>query len=235
MKPKISILLPTRGRADRLRSAIFSLFDTASTLTHLELVVRMDDDDQATHDSPVWTEIAWKAGKLANLKIHGGPRLGYARMHDYYNELAEHADGRLLFIWNDDTEMLTEGWDDKLLRLADEHGPVVQFMRVQAKAHADTTFPVVDRRIFEAVGHLAQHCYVDTWLDKVSAMAGVQVLRNDIVFRHDRLNDQTASDNRSAIAAEHNRWFALDELRRADADKVRALLDGQAAAKENTP
>lgn len=210
----ISVLLPTRGRYAGMCAAVETLFQLAAAPTKIEFLIRADFDDSAYYNLVIPS--AW------NFYLASGPRLGYANMHGYYNELAEMARGKLLFVWNDDTEMLTQGWDEMLLKFA--HTPVVQFVRVENKGQADTTFPVIDRRIFETVGRLSAHCYVDTWLDKVSAMAGVQVLRNDIVIRHHRLNDQTASDNRAAINNEHARWFGMDAERARDAEKVKELL-----------
>jgi hypothetical protein len=222
--PTISVLLPTRGRPSGLHAALTTLLEHAAHPEDLEVLVRGDDDDRASVRPSA-------AAYFGSASLSFGARLGYARMHDYYNELAARARGRLLFVWNDDTEMLTPRWDEMLLAAATT--PLVQFMRVEHKGVADTTFPVVDRRIFEAVGRLANHCYVDTWLDRVSAAAGVQHLRNDIVFRHHRLSDQTAQDNRDAISQEHARWFALDDERAADAAKIKELLER--LAKENTP
>lgn len=223
--PEISVLLPTRGRPSGLHAALMTLLEHAAGPDEIEVLVRGDDDDRASVHS------AAAAARFGSASVYFGPRLGYARMHDYYNELAGRARGRLLFVWNDDTEMLTPRWDEMLISAATS--PIVQFMRVENKGVADTTFPVVDRRIFEAVGRLANHCYVDTWLDRVSAAAGVQHLRNDIVFRHHRLSDQTAQDNRHAIALEHPRWFTLEAERAVDAGKVKQLLER--LAKENTP
>src|SRR5690348_18383216 len=45
--------------------------------------------------------------------------------------------------------------------------------------------------------HIAENCHCDSWLDYVSEDAGIKILRHDIVFHHDRPNDDTAKDRKS--------------------------------------
>lgn len=213
MAIEISVLLPTRGRFDRLPRALGSLHVLAADTSRIEYLLRTDVDQPSVaafgFDVPPHTELR-------------GERWGYGRMHDYYGELAAAAQGRLLFVWNDDTEMLTPRWDELLLAEAEK--PLVQFIRRDTCQTADDTFPVVDRRIYEAVGRLSAHCYVDTWLSHVSRDAGVRHFRNDIVFHHHRLDDQTQRDNLAALQGEHQRFGQLLEERAADAQKIRELL-----------
>lgn len=214
MTIEISVLLPTRGRFERLSRAMGSLFDLAADAGRIEFLLRTDVDQPSVASLglavPPHTEIR-------------GERWGYGRMHDYYEQLARaaHPEARLLFVWNDDTEMLTPKWDELLLTVTE---PRVQFIRRDVCQTADDTFPVVDRRIHNAVGRLSGHCYVDTWLSHVSRDAGVRHFRNDIVFHHDRLNDQTQSDNVAALRGEHERFGQLLDERAKDAAKIRELL-----------
>lgn len=208
---EISVLLPTRGRFQRLHRAIGSLYESALDTARIEVLLRTDDDQPhaATFfETPRFIELR-------------GPRWGYGAMDRYYNELAAAAQGRLLFVWNDDTEMLTPKWDELLLTVTE---PRVQFIRRDVCQTADDTFPVVDRRIYESVGRLSGHCYVDTWLSHVSRDAGVRYFRNDIVFHHHRLNDQTQTDNVAALQGEHERFGQLLDERAKDAAKIRELL-----------
>ena len=47
-KTIISILLPTRGRTDVLKKSLESLINTASDPSRLEILLGLDDDDEAT-------------------------------------------------------------------------------------------------------------------------------------------------------------------------------------------
>lgn len=223
MNPKISILLPTRARPVGLRKAVATLYALAAEPAELELLVAYDDDDKLTQQ--VVVDAGWRETK--GVSLFSGPRLGYGAMHEYYGMLASHAKGDLLFVWNDDTEMITKHWDKLLLDGAAAE-PFVQFIRRDIMEHADTTFPVIDRRIYNCLGYLAQHCYVDQWLGDITIASGTCLYRNDIVFHHHRLIDQTEADNRAACAGasgeeSHRKWVALLGEREADIEKLRKL------------
>lgn len=224
MSYRISVLLPTRKRPNGLRAAVTTLMDLASRPEQVEYVFATDTDDASVFEI-LKTNVGsiFAEGQAHEMRTE---RLGYHRMHDYYNELAARAKGELLFIWNDDTEMQTKGWDELLLAAIEPKRPLVQFMRRNSYDKADETFPVVDRRIFEAVGHLANHCYVDLWLGRVSAAAGVMHLRNDVVFHHHRWTDGVQDDNSRAVNGPegHGKWFTMDAERAADAQKITELL-----------
>lgn len=217
---RISVLLPTRGRPNGMRNALHTLHALASRPETIEYVLRTDDDDLSD------SEIMSYAGGL-RLRRFRGKRLGYARMHDYYNGLARQARGDVLLNWNDDAEMVTPNWDHLITVGVDPKKPIVQFIRRDTLETADDTFPFTDRRIFQAVGRLSGHCNCDTWLSYVARDAGVRVFRNDIVFHHHRLDDQLMIDNQAAVKIEHPK-FDLPEMvaeRAIDTKKITQLLE----------
>src|SRR5256885_8254065 len=108
---KISVLVPTRGRPDRLRRMIASYNETSNLLLS-ELVFRADEDDYGTLaflDSTVWN-------------VHIGPKLdGYRSMPTYLDDLARLAVGDVLMVGNDDMLFETLGWDQLVLNKANEY------------------------------------------------------------------------------------------------------------------
>lgn len=204
----ISVLIPTRGRVDRLRESIFSLIKHSGG-EMLEFVLRTDEDE-----TPVLPTLDGPCREIR------GERYGYAGMHRYYNELAAAAAGDFLLIWNDDIDMLTEGWD-KLLVEGTGH---VQFLRRDIRIAADDSIPFVRKSVFDALGHLSQHCFVDTWLSRVAMAAGVRQFRNDIIIRHHRLEDETSAGREAAMRVEYPRFRQLGVEQWADVEKLRAAL-----------
>lgn len=205
MKSKISIsmLLPARGRPANLRTSVQSVFDLAADPDSVEVLVRLDDDDPHLRE-----ELAILEGHEAREVLVGvGPRLGYARMNDYYDALAAQARGDWIFFWNDDTDMVTRAWDE-LTRQCPLYS--VQFPRrdtIPAESrpgydgplYSDYTFPVLGRPVLEALdGNMSKNPYCDAWLSDVSGFAGTSVVRPDVVFTHHRLNDQTLADQAGA-------------------------------------
>lgn len=178
----ISVLLPARGRPDHFVMAVKSVLETAAQPDRVEVLTRLDNDD--------WDVIKENSHLMRTQDtMLVAPRVGYKRLHECYNELAARCTGDLLFLWNDDTVMKTPGWDD-LLRA----GPAlaVQFIRRDILATADSTFPVLGRPIYNAMGHFANNAHNDTWMEVVSMRAKVAVSRDDVVFHHYRTTDQTS-------------------------------------------
>lgn len=189
------MLLPARGRPRNLRTSVQSLYDLADDPDSVEVLVRLDDDDPHLQE-----ELTILGGFGAREVFVGvGPRLGYQKMHVYFDQLAAQARGEWIFFWNDDTDMLTQGWD-ALTRECPIYS--VQFPRrdtVSCPPHSDYTFPVLGRPVFEALGgNMSANPYCDAWLSDVSGFAGTSVVRPDVVFHHHRLNDQTLADQAGA-------------------------------------
>lgn len=210
----ISVLLPTRGRPEGLKKAVDTLLETAAKPDELEFIFRFDDDE------PI------HLSRMVNGHVLTGPRLGYSKMHLYYEECIKASKGELLLTWNDDTEMLTPDWDVLLTEKAYEpgFGPVMQFIRRDINPIADDTLPLVPRCVYEAMGHLSLHCYVDSWLSCVANLTGMLRFRNDVVFHHHRLSDQTAMDNQAATKIEHDKFHGFGAEQAQDVVKVKAML-----------
>jgi hypothetical protein len=215
--PAISLLLPARGRPKNLKQSIDSAFGLANHPEAIELLVRLDECDPCLRE-----ELAILADHPHTdlFRIGVGTRFGYARMDQYYNGLAESAVGDWLFFWNDDIDMLTRGWDD-LIREAPLFS--VQFPRRDTTPTTDYTLPVVGRPIYETLGHLSKNAYCDAWISDFSGFAGTSIIRDDIVFHHHRLDDDTLRGQANG-AEEWHRFTAAEQLamRRADMDKVMA-------------
>ena len=215
------MLLPARGRPANLRTSVQSCYDLAADPDSVEVLVRLDDDD------PHLREELTILGGFGNREVlvGVGPRLGYQKMHIYYDGLAADSRGDWVFFWNDDTDMLTRGWDD-LTRECPLY--TVQFPRrdiTPLADHTDYTFPVLGRPLFDALGgKMSRNPYCDAWLSNVSGFAGTSVVRPDIVFHHNRLDDATMREQSGASSA----WQAFlsaeeqGRLRNADMETIMA-------------
>lgn len=194
----ISVLLPTRGRREVLKSSLESLISKATDPEKVELLLGIDDDDEGAREY-IEQEIApmlreYKVECRANIF----KPLGYENLHVYVNTLAGNASGDWLFFWNDDGIMVTEGWDDvirsytgqfKLLAPRDNHD-----------GHPYAIFPIVPRDWFTLVDHLSQNAQNDAWLSHIAYMLDI-FERIDVEFIHDRAditgnNDDPTFQNR---------------------------------------
>ncbi len=104
--PLLSILFPTRNRAEILDQCISSLRNGFGQHMSIEICVKIDDDDIASFEA---------LRKLAgpDLKVIVSPQgRGYMDLPEYHNSLYGVATGRYLQIWNDDA-ILTDPGDLK--------------------------------------------------------------------------------------------------------------------------
>jgi hypothetical protein len=190
-KSTISVLLPTRGRREVLKSSLESLISKASDPEHVELLLGIDDDDEGVKEY-IEKEIAPMLREhRVECRANIFKPLGYENLHVYVNTLAGSATGEWLFFWNDDGVMVTEGWDDvirsytgqfKLLAPHDNHD-----------GHPYAIFPIVPRDWFTLIDHLSQNAQNDAWLSHIAYMLDI-FERIDVEFIHDRA-DITGNNN----------------------------------------
>jgi hypothetical protein len=210
----ISVLIPTRSRPTNLRASIASCYALANHPERVEVMVGVDGDD------PLLSQVLAACDGWSIKILRAPKRYGYKHLYEYFNRLAAASKGAWLINWNDDAEMLTQGWDDLL---CDAPEVAVQFLRRDEIKEADPTLPVTSRNIFEAMGHLSLNGHCDAWISDVSYWAGCQVVRNDIAFRHHCLADQTARERCDDMP-----WFKGPEqtaLRAKDIEAVKVLVE----------
>jgi hypothetical protein len=217
----VSVLIPSRGRLPGLIEAIRSLKEKAASPDSVEILVRLDDDDPAFH-------IPIIPLPMVGTSLIMGPRLrGYADIYVFLNELAEKASGDWLMPFNDDAEMLTEGWDEIISKHADPAIPSVATLQ-QDPPHDYPCFPVVSRAFYRAVGSIARHVAYDTWILFV-ARDFCQTVELPVYVEHRMLEDLT---HREAGAGPSG--YGLNEAMRTmmapDRERLsaamRALADG---------
>jgi glycosyltransferase involved in cell wall biosynthesis len=105
MFPSISILLPTRGRPEQAERFLQSLVKMTSDLSHLEIVLYVDDDDPASH--------AIQCDDLSLIKIIG-PRLPMGGLN---TACLERSTGDIIVPLNDDMVLRTSGWDRRVVEI----------------------------------------------------------------------------------------------------------------------
>jgi glycosyltransferase involved in cell wall biosynthesis len=180
---KISVLLPTRGRTEMLKTSLYSLVDNADDASSIELLLAFDDDDTASlewfeeHIAPHLDE------KGTAYTAYSLPRLGYTRLNEYVNLLAKHAEGDWLFFWGDDGIIHTQGWDSQITQVKD-----FRLLRIPAhNSHPYAIWPIVPREWFELCNHLSPHPLIDAWISQISYI--IDIVQNlDIDATHDRFD-----------------------------------------------
>jgi hypothetical protein len=111
-----SILIPSRGRPDRLLKTIQSIIDSAADPKQFEFLIRVDEDEKTKYidaigSLPLQTNI-WQ--------ISGRRKDGWYSIHEFYDELADTANDKWIWIMNDDATVSCWGekkWDEQLAEI----------------------------------------------------------------------------------------------------------------------
>lgn len=181
--PKISILLPTRKRVDAVIKSIGSLLANAKNPEDIEILIAYDTDDEESREffSTTWHPFIEQSG--ATTKVFETERFGYLRLYKYVNFLGEHASGDWIMFWNDDALMLTDNWDQEIVK----HTGWFGLLRMPCinMNHPFALFPIIPRTWIDFFGKISPVNHSDWWIFNVCApLSRVQNIAVDVY--HDR-------------------------------------------------
>lgn len=176
MFTRVSVLIPTRHRIERLETLLSSYRHTASP-DDSELVFRVDDDDLDTQNFLC---------SAHNVVI--GPRgKGYADMPKFFNELAAAASGDVLMCGNDDMVFQTVDWAERILEVANGYPDGLFDIGVSTMNQDNFPFSIVSKRAVEKMGFLwdPRIFWGDIFLRDVMAWYGRALLLPGVRVDHD--------------------------------------------------
>lgn len=178
----IAILLPTRGRSDMLERSLKSLVEHADQIGCVQFLFGFDDDDQIGANCFKNEIQPYLDSHDVDYTAYTFARMGYARLHEYVNNLARRANAKWLVFWNDDAVMQTKGWDTEIAKYNGE------FKLLAFHTHNDhpySIFPIVPREWLDQLGYLSQHQLSDAWLSQQAYMLDIYQ-RIPVWVEHDR-------------------------------------------------
>ena len=196
-----SVLIPSRGRPERLIKAIDSVFATADDPEQIEVSLRFDDDDQVSLDRMA-------EFRSYNIWVYIGPRKnGYYSLDEFYTHMAEQTDADWVWLMNDDAVIEGDGWDTQLAEIPTD-GVIVQPELYQLGfskywTHEGGAFPIFPNRCWRKFGLQQMPHPVDTEMDKLLRSNGwtTQFLKGVGVI-HDR--DSEALENEGKLLLNNN-------------------------------
>jgi len=222
---KISILLPTRNRVKMVMKTLNSLYDTVSDKNRLEVILGLDYDDPSIEE--LKNEIKTFKGCDIKLSIFN-ERHGYVNLHKYINKLANEASGDWLYLWNDDSYIITQDWD-KLLEPYNENFVLLSPKVKENPNYPGTMFPFIPKKWIEVTGHYSLNCHNDTWVEEIAKSLNIFVyipmwvshLRDK--FRSGQLTDQTWQER-----VQDKKGFRSEEMkqnRKKDVQKLKNFIE----------
>ena len=192
----ISVILPTRKRAELLERCITSLMEKADHPSFVEIMVGVDSDDKETiaFVNDTLPELIKKIGCTCKAKLFEPS--GYKNLQDvYFNGLISVSKGEWLFTWCDDGLMESQGWDTKIR----EFDGTFKFIALKDNHnHPYGLFFCVPRDWFVLFDLLAPSIHADSWMSIVAIMNGI-FERIDVTVFHDRF-DLTGNNNDETFA-----------------------------------
>lgn len=182
MEDVISVLIPTRGRADKLYDLVKNIFNSSCTPGKVEVCFYIDDDDHSTI-----TETQVLAANF-NVKNKVGPKVIFS---DMWNQLLDISAGDILMICGDDVKFNTQRWDhfirEEFKKLPSDK---IGYVCVNDEIHRGGlgVHGFLHRNWVRVLGHITPdkfiYCWADNWVDDIAKMLGRRVYLDEVVVSH---------------------------------------------------
>lgn len=219
----ISLVVPTRGRVEKLRQFLDSLIATTAEPNRVEVILVVDQDDPHTlsfrHSVMPCKMIVVPPGQTMGALN----RAGYAA-----------AGGDFIMLLNDDVIVRTQAWDEKILEVFRAYPDGIVLVHVNDLIFQDKlcTFPFVTRAYCEFAGGICPEDYVRYRIDdhiynvfNLLAVLGRKriVFLPEIVFEHTNTGAGIGTD----------RYVPIPEIHAADTKHFDRLLASRKALAVN--
>ena len=228
-KNKISLLIPSKQRVDKLLRLIDSLLSNTTYLNRIYLLVLIDENEK---DKENYLKLISKYEKKINIKIY----IKDEKTHNIRNNyLAEQIDSDLYFPMNDDVIFIMNDWDiyiDKIESYTPDNKPYSIWCKTDRKypyLHSD--FPIVNKLWYKKLGYIGNlHLfgYIDTWICELGKITKLFILSNKQFIDHlnvenNNNNDEPDKTYKDLMIAQSNDlkiWHNTKNIRIEDAKKL---------------
>lgn len=195
-KPRLSVLVPSRGRAEALK---YSLSSLGLEENNLEALVWLDEDD------PQLKKYQQLLADEKRVKLFIKERVGYVNFHVMLHFLATQASSDWLFMWNDDACMEDPKWFETFFEHASLVDPKEEplVFNIWGQGDSDNKFPIISRKYFEILGYFAPTPISEAYTMRVATYSkihrtifGIQPKHRDLglAFKADHFEDDTARE-----------------------------------------
>lgn len=182
MSCDISVLLPTRGRTGALTRSVLSLVNRAVKTDCLEILFGIDEDDAVAKNHLETELLPMLDQRNIEYSVMEFQPLGYVNLHQYANDLSANAQGRWLFMWNDDAIMDSASWDRQIIK----HNGEFKVLSVHThRDHPYSIFPIIPIEWYEQIGVFSNHGMIDAFVSQIGYMLNI-FERIPVHVTHDR-------------------------------------------------
>ena len=165
----VSIMIPTRKRTQLLKECLDSFNNKTIDKSLVEILLKIDNDDIET------LKFAESYKSEIEIKIIVTDRKnGYGSLHEHYNSLAKISESEFLMVFNDDIEMITEGWEHKFKQYEGTNFIIsVHNKRIKNGVELPISEnymgnPSIPADFYHEFGTLSHHPMLDDWWQNLS-------------------------------------------------------------------
>jgi hypothetical protein len=225
-----SFLLPTRKRITGLSALFESIEAMTARSDELEIVLAIDEDDQASRD------FVWDGLNIVKVIVPPGTTMGRLNQACYAASR-----GRYLMAMNDDVLLRTPGWDDKVKLALDAVRDDIFLVHVNDLLFGRELccFPMVSRTFCEMAGGFCPDEYeryrIDDHIHEVFALLGTHghhrtFYMPGVIFEHlnyvpGRKGERIYALNSEILGRDAQRFDASLPVRKVLAEKLARHID----------
>ena len=188
-----SLILPTRGDEQNLKSFLDSIERTTRDKSNIELLLAIDE---GRGDIP---HNISKQQYSFSITCYERPKTDHF-VRDYYNWLANKSTGNNIWTLNDDAFIVTQDWDEKILEKIGTRSIYLVDVNDSSKAqygHTFCHFPIISRRAVNLLGyffHPRVRMYpADMIIYDFYKKANCIIDANDIYLVHNHIHESDKS------------------------------------------
>jgi hypothetical protein len=154
-----SLILNSRHRPQLLGHLLESIHDTTKNPTQIEVLVSFDNDDLESYDFVKEHAELWPWAKFEFIERD-------RNLSTRINRLANMANGRFIFVLNDDVEFVTNGWDEIALNQLDIVADDIIYGRTRDNSCDKentaqyASFPIISKRAVQTLGFFMPPIFV---------------------------------------------------------------------------
>ena len=169
-KKLVSILIPTRNRVQLLKECLDSINNKTHDHSLVEILLKIDTDDLKT----IEFINQYKLTSFIKIKdIITDRKNGYGSLDEHMNHLSSFSEAEFLLGFNDDVEMLTEGWEQLYIPYKGKNFILainVESIKngIKNELWKDyNAFPTIPHDFRNYMGALQGHPMLDDWWEHV--------------------------------------------------------------------
>jgi glycosyltransferase involved in cell wall biosynthesis len=208
----VSIILPTRKRVKDLHETLNSILDNANLDNkNFEIILKVDYDDQETINY-----VNQFTNQNDNISVILASRLeGWFSLVDFIETMIDVSKGKYIWNINDDSRILTKGWNDILENELTEfkiYHPLIEWgPDLNGYIHSfREIFPIYPKKLKELWGYICPHNNIDSWLYFVGKNIGLHPWNisfisylDNLTISHYQIPDETSKDKMDQIDRIH--------------------------------